>query len=273
MGDGLLRGLCARGLQRWRPGHGGQRQPHGHGAAVGAGARSIGGDGLSFSLGLWGWEEGPGLIQLPTRLGQGVETRVANLMEAIGQDVLNEPPQKFDGVQGRGLLAFGAEGDVLGAHIQDPRIGDAHAVGVAAQVAKDVLGAAEGSLGVDDPGLVGREAGHQAVEGRVAEFLESPLSPELPQGVQHLPPQKSAHHLHRKQEVLPNMDKPLAVEGEPTRRDEHMDMGVEAQVPCPGVEYHRQPQRSLEVVSAQFQQQLADGTEQLAVDLRRMPHG
>ena len=54
-------------------------------------------------------------------------------------------------MHGRGLLAFGAEGDMLRAHVQDSRVRDAHPVGVAAQVAEDVLRAAEGGLGIDDP--------------------------------------------------------------------------------------------------------------------------
>ena len=186
---------------------------------------------------------------------------MTDLMEAVGQDVLNEPPQEVDGSQSCGLLAFGAEGDVLWAHVQDPRIGDAHAVGVAAQVTEDVLGAAEGRLGIDHPGFVGGQAGHEAVEGHLAQFGEHALLTELPQGSQHLPPQKVAHDLHGKQEVLPDVDEPLAIEGEPTRRDEHMDMGVEAQVPCPGMEHHRQPQRGPEVRPPQFEQQFTDGVE------------
>ena len=85
-------------------------------------------------------------------------------------------------------------------------------MGVAAQVAEDVLGAAEGRLGIDNPGLVGCEADHQAVEGRIAELREGPLSTEPPQGVQHLPPQKLAHHFHGKQEVFADVDEPLPIE-------------------------------------------------------------
>jgi len=119
VGNDLLGGLCACGLQRWGPGHGGQRQPQDHGAAVDADARSICDDGLSFALWLRRREEGPGLSQHPARLSQGIEARVADLMEAVGQDMLDDPSQEFEGVKGRGLLAFGAEGDMFRAHIQD----------------------------------------------------------------------------------------------------------------------------------------------------------
>ena len=74
-----------------------------------------------------------------------------DLMEAVGKDVLDEPTQELNRVQGCGLVAFGAEGDMPRANSQDPRVGDAHAVGVATQILKYVLGAAEGGLGIDDP--------------------------------------------------------------------------------------------------------------------------
>ena len=144
-------------------------------------------------------------------------------------------------------------------------------MGVAAQVAEDVLGAAEGRLGIDNPGLVGCEADHQAVEGRIAELREGPLSTEPPQGVQHLPPQKLAHHFHGKQEVFADVDEPLPIEREPARGDEHMDVRVEVQFPCPGVEHHRQAQRGIEARSPQFLEQFTDGMEQRGVDLYRVP--
>ena len=69
---------------------------------------------------LWDWEQCPCPFKEPARLGGGVEARMPDLMEAVGKDVLDEPTQELNRVQGCGLVAFGAEGDVLGAHIQDP---------------------------------------------------------------------------------------------------------------------------------------------------------
>ena len=65
-------------------------------------------------------QEGPGLFQLAAGLGGGVEPGVADLMEAAGEDVLDEAAEELDGVEGGGLMAFGAEGDMGGAHIQQP---------------------------------------------------------------------------------------------------------------------------------------------------------
>ena len=45
---------------------------------------------------------------------------MADFMEAVGEDVLDEPPEELDGVQGRGLSVLGAEGDMPGAHIEQP---------------------------------------------------------------------------------------------------------------------------------------------------------
>jgi len=52
-------------------------------------------------------------------------------------------------------------------------VGDPDAMRVATEVGEDVLGSAEGLLGVDDPPLL-RELGHQAVEGLwVARVVEA----------------------------------------------------------------------------------------------------
>ena len=72
-----------------------------------------------------------------------------------GQDAA----QELDGVEGQPflfaavLVVLDGEGDLASLEVDDAVVGDGHAVGVAAQVAEDLLGSAEGRLGVDDPVL------------------------------------------------------------------------------------------------------------------------
>ena len=53
--------------------------------------------------------------------------------------------------EGDGGVASGAENDALGVESDDARIGESDAMGVAADVAKELLGTTEGGLGVDNP--------------------------------------------------------------------------------------------------------------------------
>ncbi len=57
-------------------------------------------------------QQGPGLFQQTSTLGRGVEAKVPDLMEAIRKDMLDKAAQELDGVEGDGLLAPGAEGDM-----------------------------------------------------------------------------------------------------------------------------------------------------------------
>ena len=89
----------------------------------------------------------------------GEQSVVSDLDELVGQHVEQKSADELVGGEGAGLVAAGAEGDAVVGDAQQPRGGDGDAVGVAAEVAHDVLGAAEGALGVDDPvGSVWRRA-------------------------------------------------------------------------------------------------------------------
>ena len=66
----------------------------------------------------------------PLQLGwRGIEPCVADLMKAIGQDVL-DPGEEVHRMQRGRTLAPRAEGDVAWADIEQAGVGDAHAVGV-----------------------------------------------------------------------------------------------------------------------------------------------
>ena len=58
-------------------------------------------------------------------------------------------------------------------------IGDRHAVGVAAEITENVLGAAEGRFAVDDPVLAEKGAKESSESLRLREKLEVPVEAEL----------------------------------------------------------------------------------------------
>jgi hypothetical protein len=73
--------------------------------------------------------------------------------------VQQEPLEKGVGVEGQGLdpvamlsVAVGKLNPAL-AHVDEARVREGDAVGIAAQIGHDVSGASKGGLGIDDPPL------------------------------------------------------------------------------------------------------------------------
>jgi hypothetical protein len=81
----------------------------------------------------------------------GVQTDATDLVKAAGQDVLDEATQEGDGVDRSGPRSLRAKRDGFRAHREQAGVGEADAVGVAAEVIEDVLAACEGWLGVEMP--------------------------------------------------------------------------------------------------------------------------
>lgn len=57
--------------------------------------------------------------------------------------MLDETVQELDGMEGLGLAVLGAEGNGVWADIDEPTVGDGDAMGVAAEVTKQMLSALE----------------------------------------------------------------------------------------------------------------------------------
>jgi hypothetical protein len=108
----------------------------------------------------------------------GQEAGVADANQPLRQHVDQEPPQELIGRNGHHLLlaAVGvvlpAEGDAIFLAGDEAMVGDGDAVGVAGEVVEDMLGAAEGRLGVDDP-LVRVELAQELAEALwLSQFLK-----------------------------------------------------------------------------------------------------
>ena len=90
-------------------------------------------------------------------LAVGEQAEVADAVEARRQDVEQEPAHELAGVEGHDLLAtlaavvLPAEADLVVGHGDEPAVGDGDAMGVAPEIGEDLLGPAEGALGVDHP--------------------------------------------------------------------------------------------------------------------------
>ena len=92
--------------------------------------------------------------KLAVDVGGGEQAEVADLDEAAGQDVEQEAADEFVRGERDGGAVLGGEGDAAFVEAAQALVGDADAVGIAAEVLEDLLGAAEGRLAVDDPVLL-----------------------------------------------------------------------------------------------------------------------
>ena len=82
---------------------------------------------------------------------------MADAVKAVGKDVQQKATDELVDLEPHDLALPAAaivligEGDVLIGDLDEPRVGDRRAMGVAREIAENLLGPAEGRLGVDDP--------------------------------------------------------------------------------------------------------------------------
>ena len=110
---------------------------------------------------------------------------MANLDEAGRQDVKQEAADELDRVERQELLLISvgrvspAEGHVAMVHLQQAAIGDGHPVRIASQILEDMLGIAEGCLGIDHP-VQALELSEEPIElSRLLESSEGAAKPEF----------------------------------------------------------------------------------------------
>jgi hypothetical protein len=70
------------------------------------------------------------------------------------EEVFEEAADEFDGMTRRAAVTAGAKDQGLVVEMEQAAVGDGDAMGVVAEIAKDLLRSAEGALGVNDPALV-----------------------------------------------------------------------------------------------------------------------
>ena len=85
-------------------------------------------------------------LELGGNVGSGDQAVVADLDEAGGQDMQQEPAHELDCIDGGRLSVLGAEADVVPVEADETLVGEADPMGVTAEILEDVLGSAEGTL-------------------------------------------------------------------------------------------------------------------------------
>src|SRR5258708_40034965 len=108
---------------------------------------------------------------------------MADLVESVGQDVLDEAMKKLDGRERDRAVSLGSKRDGIVRDREQAAVGDPHTVGVTAEVVDDVLTRLEGGLRVDVPPVGLGDLGHQELEAErideVGETCESSCCVEV----------------------------------------------------------------------------------------------
>jgi hypothetical protein len=126
------------------------------GQKVGEGLPVVRGAGVRLGFGRRRAESLAAAREEPGAGAVGQKAVVTDPDEALGKDVEEEAATELTegeclGPGAARAIVLVAEGDDLGAHVDQPVVGDRDAVGVAGQVLQDFLGAVEGWLDIDNP--------------------------------------------------------------------------------------------------------------------------
>ena len=118
----------------------------------------------------------------------GQKTEMADAHEPSGKHVQEKAPQELLYRQGQEALLVSvggvspAKGDLVTDQRDEAMVGDGNAMGVGAQVVKDILGASERWLAVNNPVLAEEGAEGRCKGFRFCQRLEVPVETELAVG-------------------------------------------------------------------------------------------
>jgi hypothetical protein len=128
-------------------------------------------------------EKSRALAQVGADASGSEETEVTDLDETCREDVKEKATDELLGHESHGLSVLGREAHRGVADGEEAMVGEADAVGVAAEVAEDLLGTSERALGVDDP-VLSVEVILEPGEGtRIPELGQGTGEVEVPAGV------------------------------------------------------------------------------------------
>ena len=208
-------------------------------------------------------------------IGSAVDTcRGANsplwriLTNPAGQDVQQEAAEELLGMERHRATVLGPKRHGVGGDGDEPLIGEADAVGVAAEVLEESLRAAEGPLHVDEPrGVVeraDRAAGGHGIGGRQLATGEAAL-----EGGEHLAAKQRAEDAHGEEMALAGRTPPATVGREPAGRDDAVDVRMKLELPRPGVQHGRDAELGPEPlrIAPEGEEGLGRGSQEIAAPL------
>ncbi len=153
-------------------------------------------------------------------------------------------------------------------------VGDGHAMGVAAQVLEHIVGAAEGWFGVNDPVFSEQwpEPGSEDLglreQSQIAGKVQLAMLKGRLESGDKLTAKHTSEYLDGEKEVRTGSDPAGVIEGEPTGRDDTVDMGMNLEFLVPGVEHAEEADLGPEMsgVARDLEKSFCAGTKQQTID-------
>lgn len=234
------------------------------------------GDGLGRFGGV---QETAAQIELSSAVAVGEKAVVADTLEAAGQNVHQETPDEFTGVEGHGFIGaafvvFVGEGDFSVFHTDETVIGDGDAVGITGKVIQDGPGTGERRPDMDVPldltadaqeflKLPGIGIGLQVSVKFELAHLEGAL-----QSLKEKAPEEPGENPDGQEELLFACDPAFPVRSQSSAGHDAVQMGMVRKRLAPGVQHRHESQLRAEVlgVGCDTQQRLRGGAEQHVID-------
>ena len=206
---------------------------------------------------------------------------MADAMKAIRQCMEQEAPDELESIErhdfGFVMMAIisPAEPDAIILDIDQPRIGDRHAVRITAEIGQHLLWPAKGRLCIDHPfdtpGII-ETLGECGGLSKLCEITEEPQLAVIESRLQILqeqPPKKPREHPHRQEEARLAGDPVAGVEGWAAAGNDAMNVWMMVKVLAPGVEHGHDSDLSTKMlwVGGNGAQRLGGSLEEDVVDL------
>jgi hypothetical protein len=165
--------------------------------------------------------------------------------------------------------------------VEEPVVGDGHAVGIAAQIVEHLRGTGEGTFGVHDPSLLAellepRREGRGFGERREgARETEGPLREGTPEGIEILAAKDHGEGADREEKSGGRGDPARAVGGERAPGDDTMQVQMLGEILPPGVQNRRAPEVPAEMagIAREGGERVGHGVEEQRVDHAGIPLG
>jgi hypothetical protein len=170
-------------------------------------------------------------------------------------------------------IVLPTEGDALVFEIHQAMVGDGDAMGVAGEIVENMVGTAEGRLGIDDPVLLA-ELPEEVAEGLTqGELLNRSMKlqpvvlEQLTELVTELVAEDFAERLDGQEESGRGIDPSGAVEAQTTSGNDVMDVGMMLEVLSPAMEHAEEPCLRAEIlgIAGSFEQRRGTGAEEQIV--------
>ncbi len=200
--------------------------------------------------------------------------------EALGEQMEEEAAQELIEREGHQLRLIvvsrvpPTEGDLAIGRRHQSMVGDGDAMGVAAEILEHIVGAAEGRFGVDDPVFSeqrsepGREDLGLCEQRQIAGKVQLAMLKGRLKSGDELAAKHTSEYLDGEEEVRTGSDTASVIEGEPTGRDDTVDMGMKLELLVPGVEHAEEADLGPEMsgVASDLEKSFCAGTKQQTID-------